>query len=75
MSKIYSFKDENGDVVKYTVKEHLLVNQTDYVVMSPENNVSGLEVYKFTMEDGNESLELVESENELSMIKAQSKIM
>ena len=75
MNKSYSFRDENGNLVKYTVKEHLLINRNDYVIMSPENNTSDLEVYKFTMDADGESLELVENDKELSMIKSQSKIM
>lgn len=75
MNKSYSFRDENGTLVKYTVKEHLLINRNDYVIMSPENNTSDLEVYKFTMDADGESLELVENDKELSMIKSQSKIM
>lgn len=75
MNKTYSFRDENGELIKYTVKEHLLINQKDYVIMSPESNTSDLEVYKFTMDSDGESLELVENDKELSMIKSQSRVM
>ncbi|WP_027632149.1 DUF1292 domain-containing protein [Clostridium hydrogeniformans] len=70
-NKIYSFRDENGNLVNYTVKEHLLINKNDYVLMCPENDASHIEAYKFT----NDSLELIENEKELSMIKSISKVM
>ncbi|MBU5483413.1 DUF1292 domain-containing protein [Clostridium sp. MSJ-11] len=73
--KSYSFRDEDGNLVKYNVKEFLSVNKKDYVVMSPENNISNLEVYKFSMQDGNECLELVDNEQELSQVKSVSKLI
>lgn len=74
-AKIYSFRDEEGHLVKYTVKERLLIDQKDYVIMSPEDNSSSMEVYRFNFENGNESLELVENQTELSKIKSISKVM
>lgn len=69
--KVYSFRDDDGNLVNYTVKEHVLVNKQDYVVMCPQNDSSHMEVYKFT----DDSLELVESQNELSKVKSASHIM
>ncbi|WP_315118364.1 DUF1292 domain-containing protein [uncultured Clostridium sp.] len=74
-AKSYSFKDENGNSVKYNVKEFLSVDKKEYVVMSPEDNAANLEVYKFSMQDGNECLELVENEQELSQVKSASKLI
>lgn len=69
--KVYSFRDEDGNLVNYTVKEHLLINKSDYVIMCPENDTSHMEVYKFT----DDALELVENQTELSSVKSASHIM
>lgn len=63
--KVYSFKDENGCIVKYTVKEHLAIGKNEYVIMVPENDTSHMEAYRFS----NEALELVEDSDELSKVK------
>ncbi len=69
--KVYSFTDEDGNVVRYKVKEQLSLNQNDYLVMCPENDNAHMEVYKFT----EEALELVENPKELTMIKSASHVM
>ncbi len=74
-NKVYSFMNEKGDLVNYTVKEYLSLNNTDYVLMSPENNASLIEVYKFTFENGNEALDLVNNEKELTAVKSASKVI
>jgi len=73
--KVYSFRNEDGDLVKFTVQEYLSLNHKDYVLMSPEEDKSLVQVYKFNFQNGNESLELVENDNELSQIKSVSKVM
>lgn len=73
--KVYSFRNEDGELVKFTVKELLTVNNNDYVLMSPENDTSKIDVYKFSVINGTEALELIEGENELSSIKEASKII
>ncbi|MEW8954917.1 DUF1292 domain-containing protein [Clostridium sp.] len=70
-NKFYSFRDEDGNLVNYTVKEHLLMNKNEYVLMCPENDTSHIEVYRFA----DDSLELVDDDKELSMIKSISKVM
>jgi len=57
--KVYSFTDEDGNVVRYKVKEQLSLNNAH------------MEVYKFT----EEALELVENPKELTMIKSASHVM
>lgn len=74
-AKTYSFRDEDGNLVTYTVKEMLAIDKQEYVVMAPETDRSSLEVYKFSMQNGNECLELVDNQQELSKIKSVSKVM
>ncbi|MBU5593300.1 DUF1292 domain-containing protein [Clostridium sp. MSJ-4] len=73
--KTYAFKNENGDLINYNVKEYLSINQNDYVVMCPENNTSQIEVYKFHLENGNEYLDIVDNKAELDKVKASSKVI
>lgn len=73
--KVYSFRNEEGELVKFTVKEFLTVNSNDYVLMSPEEDTSEVDVYKFSIVNGNEALELIEGEDELSAIKEASNII
>ncbi|WP_125153003.1 DUF1292 domain-containing protein [Clostridium rectalis] len=73
--KVYSFRNENGELVKFTVKEYLELNKNEYILMSPENDKSHIDVYKFNYSHGNEALELVEDEQELSKIKSLSKVI
>lgn len=72
-NKVYSFRNENGELVKFTVKEFLQLNDNEYILMSPENDTSHIDVYKFNYTNGKEALELVEDENDLSRIKSLSK--
>ncbi len=74
-NKVYSFRNEDGELVKFTVKEMLNVNNNDYVLMSPENDPSEIDVYKFSTINGTEALELIENESELSSIKEASKVI
>lgn len=71
MEKIFSFRDENGDLVKYKVKEHLKVGDKEYVVMCQEGNDTNYEVFRFEAEE----LEFVEDSEELAKIKAVSKML
>lgn len=73
--KVYSFRNEEGELVKFTVKEFLSVNSSDYVLMSPEDNTSEIDVYKFSIINGSEALELIDDEGQLAPIKAASKIL
>lgn len=70
-SKTYSFRNEDGELVKFTVKEYLTINKNDYVLMCPENDPSDIEVYKF----GKDMLELVENDQELQTVKSTSKVI
>ena len=74
-NKVYSFRNEDGELVKFTVKEMVNVNNNDYVLMSPENDSSKIDVYKFSTINGSEALELIENEAELSSIKEVSKVI
>lgn len=71
MEKVFSFRDENGNVVKYKVKEHVEVGKNEYVIMCPENNCANYEVFRFAEDE----LDLVEDSEELSRIKAVSKVL
>ncbi|WP_034867805.1 DUF1292 domain-containing protein [Clostridium lundense] len=73
--KVYSFRNEDGELVKYTVKEYVQLNENEYVLMAPEEDSSDISVYHFNYTGGNERLELVEDEKELSRIKSLSKVM
>ena len=42
-NKVYSFRNENGDLLSYIVKEQLSVNSNDYIIMTPEKNKSKIE--------------------------------
>lgn len=74
-SKTYSFRDEQGNLVKYVVKEYLSLNENEYILMSPQVDTSQIEVYKFNFINGNEALELVENNDELTKVKSLSKII
>lgn len=74
-SKTYSFRDEQGNLVKYVVKEYLSLNDDEYILMSPQVDTSQVEVYKFNFINGNEALELVENNDELTKVKSLSKII
>ncbi|AVP55467.1 hypothetical protein K144313037_16150 [Clostridium tetani] len=74
-SRTYSFRDEQGNLVKYVVKEYLSLNENEYILMSPQVDTSQIEVYKFNFINGNEALELVENDEELNKIKSLSKII
>ncbi|CDM68689.1 hypothetical protein CM240_1531 [Clostridium bornimense] len=73
--KIYSFRNENGDLLSYIVKEQLSVNSNDYIIMTPEKNKSKIEVYKYNYDEDNEALELVDDEKTIKMLKTISKVM
>lgn len=65
-----TFTDENGEKVDYTILEQLLINSKEYVVMAPVGNEKNIEIYKMLFDAKlNESLEAVESESEISMVK------
>ena len=74
-NKVYSFRNEDGELVKFTVKEMVNVINNDYVLMSPENDSSKIDVYKFSTINGSEALELIENETELSSIREVSKVI
>ena len=74
-SRTYSFRDEQGNLVKYVVKEYLSLNENEYILMSPEVDTSQVEVYKFSFINGDEALELVEDNEELNQIKSASKVI
>lgn len=73
--KIYSFRNENGDLLSYIVKEQLSVNSNDYIIMTPEKNKSKIEIYKYNYDENNEGLELVDDEKTIKMLKTISKVM
>ncbi|ERK28871.1 DUF1292 domain-containing protein [Clostridium intestinale] len=65
-----TFTDENGEKVDYTILDQLLLNSKEYVVMAPVGNEQNIEIYKMLFDAKlNESLEAVESESEISMVK------
>jgi uncharacterized protein YrzB (UPF0473 family) len=65
-----TFTDENGEKVDYTILDQLLINSKEYVVMAPVGNEQNIEIYKMQFDAKlNESLEAVESESEISMVK------
>lgn len=69
-SKIVSFKDESGNNIDYEILEQKLINKKEYVLMAPVNNQSHVEVYKINFDKNwNETLEEVDSERELNMVK------
>ena len=67
--KVYSFRNENGDLLSYIVKEQLSVNSNDYIIMTPEKNKSKIEIYKYNYDEDNEGLELVNDEKTIKMLK------
>ncbi|MCI6277689.1 MAG: DUF1292 domain-containing protein [Clostridium sp.] len=71
MEKVFSFRDENGNLVRYKVKEHVEVGNKEYVVMCSEDNDINYEVFRFESED----LEFVEDSEELAKVKAASKVL
>jgi len=65
-----TFTDENGEKVDCTILDQLLINSKEYVVMAPVGNEKNIEIYKMLFDAKlNESLEAVESESEISMVK------
>lgn len=65
-----TFTDENGEKLDYTILDQVLINSKEYVIMAPVENEKNIEVYKMHFDAKlNESLEVVESESEISMVK------
>lgn len=74
-NKIVSFRDENGKKVDYAILEQKLINQTEYVAMAPVEHKDHVEIFKIKFDkDWNESLEEVESPQEIDMVRKVSKI-
>lgn len=73
--RVYSFRNENNELVKFTVKDLINIDNVDYVLMCPEDDPSIIDVYKFSTVNGNEALELIEDENILKSIRETSKVM
>lgn len=74
-SKIMSFTDDNGAKVDYQILEQLLINSEEYVLMSPVKDTSHVEVYKLIFDkQWNESLEAVESEHVINMVRQVSHV-
>ena len=70
-----TFLDDNGQKVDYQILEQKLINKTEYVTMAPVNNKAEVEVFKIKFDkDWNETLEQVESENELNMVRQLSSV-
>ena len=70
-----TFLDENVQKVDYQILEQKLINKTEYVTMAPVNNKADVEVFKIKFDkDWNETLEQVESENELNMVRQVSSV-
>lgn len=70
-----TFLDDNGQKVDYQILEQKLINKTEYVTMAPVNNKAEVEVFKIKFDkDWNETLEQVESENELNMVRQVSSV-
>ncbi|MHC1681605.1 MAG: DUF1292 domain-containing protein [Clostridiaceae bacterium] len=72
-NQVVSFKDEQGKSVKYEIRDQLLVNGREYILMSPEEDKSEVSVYKLSFNNGQEELDLIENEKEVTMIKSVSK--
>ena len=72
---IMTFTDENGEKIKYAVLEHKLINKTEYIAMAPVDQKENIEIYKVQFDkDWNESLEHVEGEKELAMVRQVSSL-
>lgn len=70
-----TFLDDNGQKVDYQILEQKFINKTEYVTMAPVNNKAEVEVFKIKFDkDWNETLEQVESENELNMVRQVSSV-
>ena len=70
--KTMKFTDDEGNKVEYAILEQKLINNTEYVAMSPVNNV---EIFKIKFDkDWNETLIQVESEVELNMVRQVSNV-
>lgn len=72
-NQVVSFKDEQGKSVKYEIRDQLLVNGREYILMSPEEDKREVSVYKLSFNNGQEELDLIENEKEVTMIKSVSK--
>ena len=69
------FSDDNGQKVDYQILEQKFINKTEYVTMAPVNNKAEVQVFKIKFDkDWNETLEQVESENELNMVRQVSSV-
>lgn len=71
-NKIVAFRDEEGNRVQYQIRDQLLVNRHEYLLMSPTNDESAISVYKLSFNQGQEELELIENDTEINMVKSVS---
>jgi len=71
-NKIVNFRDEDGNKVQYEIRDQVLVNRREYIIMSPTTDNSQVDVYKLSFNQGQEELELIENEKELNMVKSVS---
>lgn len=71
-NKIVNFRDEDGNKVQYEIRDQVLVNRREYIIMSPTTDSSQVDVYKLSFNQGQEELELIENEKELNMVKSVS---
>ena len=75
INSIMSFKNEDGESVKYKILDELIVNKAGYLLMAPVEALNEVDVYKLKFDKHmNEQLLLVENENEISAVKKASHI-
>ncbi|GIM29356.1 hypothetical protein CPJCM30710_20220 [Clostridium polyendosporum] len=74
-TNIMTFRDEQGNKIDYEILDQVLINKTEYVLMSPVKDSSQVEIYKINFDKNwNESLEVIEGEKEINMVKQLSKV-
>lgn len=72
MNNVVAFKDENGKRIEYSVLDQVLVNKSEYVLMSPLTDKENISVYKISFKSGQEELDIIENKSEIAMVKTAS---
>jgi len=73
--QILKFKDEDGNVIELEAVAKIYLNKTEYLILAPLDEDSENEyVYRVDKDkDGNEELNIVDSDEEFMMVKKEYK--
>ena len=73
--QIMTFLDEEGNKVEFEAIAKIYLNETEYLLLAPIDDVNSEDVYVFRVDevDGKEELNLVEDDKEFLAVKKEYK--